>query len=283
MLATRSRALDEGADPHRVPEHRLLRQPRLRRRGGGPDLLRDARARRCAVRRRRCSPGSCARRPRTTPSRHPTAARDAAQPGARGDARAEADLADRLRDSPSSTALLPDGHKVAAAGEHRAASRRTSRSTSSASSSPASASARTFGGGLKVYTTIDLKMQAAGARRRCNATLEEEGARRARSSRSTRAPARSRRSSAGATSRKQPVQHRDPGAAPAGLGVQAVRAAAALEEGIQPATTFNSKPAGHQPRQRPALGRAQRHAAVQRAGSRSRRRRRSRTTPSTRS
>ena len=38
-LAARA-ALVEGADPHRVPEHDLLRQRRLRRRAGGADLLR---------------------------------------------------------------------------------------------------------------------------------------------------------------------------------------------------------------------------------------------------
>ena len=35
--------LHEGRHPHDVPEHRLLRQQRLRRRGRGPDLLLDAR------------------------------------------------------------------------------------------------------------------------------------------------------------------------------------------------------------------------------------------------
>ena len=34
----------EVEDPRRVPEHRLLRQPRLRRRGRGADVLLEARA-----------------------------------------------------------------------------------------------------------------------------------------------------------------------------------------------------------------------------------------------
>ena len=60
-----SRAVVEGADPPRVPEHRLLRQPRLRRRGGVADVLLAARARADAARSRRCSPG-CRRRRRST-------------------------------------------------------------------------------------------------------------------------------------------------------------------------------------------------------------------------
>ena len=40
-----SRPLVEAADPRRVPEHRLLRQPRLRGRGRGADVLLAARAR----------------------------------------------------------------------------------------------------------------------------------------------------------------------------------------------------------------------------------------------
>ena len=55
----------EAEDPQRVPEHRLLRQPRLRRRGGGADVLLRAREPADARCRPRCSPG-CRRRRRST-------------------------------------------------------------------------------------------------------------------------------------------------------------------------------------------------------------------------
>ena len=38
-----SQQVAEAEDPQRLPEHRLLRQPRLRRRGGGADVLLEAR------------------------------------------------------------------------------------------------------------------------------------------------------------------------------------------------------------------------------------------------
>ena len=57
--------LVEEADPARVPQHRLLRQPRLRRRGGAQTYFSKPRARADAARRRRCSP-ACRRRRRST-------------------------------------------------------------------------------------------------------------------------------------------------------------------------------------------------------------------------
>ena len=57
-------------DPRRVPEHRLLRQPRVRRRGRLADLLLEAREPADAARRRRCSPGC--RRPRRSTTRSTT-------------------------------------------------------------------------------------------------------------------------------------------------------------------------------------------------------------------
>ena len=80
--------LDQGQDPHRVPEHHLLRRGRLRDRGGGPHLLRleppraaAQRAATCAkvllpARRRRCSPGIIASPSAFSPRANPQAATD---------------------------------------------------------------------------------------------------------------------------------------------------------------------------------------------------------------
>ena len=112
VLADAGRArVDEGSHPHRVPEHRLFRQSRLRRRGGGPDLLRGAREDPQAV------PGGAPRRDRALadrlrPVRHPVAATK----------RRNLVLAAMLQQKMISpvayatavnTALIPYGHKVA--------------------------------------------------------------------------------------------------------------------------------------------------------------------------
>ncbi len=61
-----SRTMAEAEDPRRVPEHRLLRQPRVRRRGGGADVLLEAREPADARCRPRCSRACRRRRPTTT-------------------------------------------------------------------------------------------------------------------------------------------------------------------------------------------------------------------------
>ena len=76
----------EGEDPHPVPEHRVLRQRRLRRRGRGAHLLRRRRRARGAgerQRRRRRHPAAGAARPRRR-SRIPTLARVARPVARRG-------------------------------------------------------------------------------------------------------------------------------------------------------------------------------------------------------
>ena len=86
--------LDQGQDPHRVPQHDLLRRGRLRDRGGGPaptsaGITRAAaaaarsRARRCSTRgRRRCSPASSPPRPPSRPADQPAGRDGSPQPGA---------------------------------------------------------------------------------------------------------------------------------------------------------------------------------------------------------
>jgi penicillin-binding protein 1A len=101
-------------------------------------------------------------------------------------------------------------------------------------------SARTFGGGLKVYTTIDLKMQQK-ARRALNTTLKKKG------------PAGALVAIDPANGQvKALVGGRNYSAQPFDIATQAERQpgsafkpfvlAAALEKGIQPQTTFQSKP-----------------------------------------
>ena len=68
----------QGADPRALPQHRLLRRRRVRRRGGGQALLQHPRPRPDAGRRPRCSPASCSSPPRSTRP----ATRSARSPGA---------------------------------------------------------------------------------------------------------------------------------------------------------------------------------------------------------
>ena len=77
------------------------------------------------------------------------------------------------------------------------------------------------------------------------------------------------------------LRRRDPGPAAARLVVQAVRARRGARGGHPALDDVPVEAPGDQPRRRPSLGRAQRHARSTTAGSRSRPRRRSRTTPST--
>ena len=73
VLAPAPRAADdEGRDPRPLPQHRLLREPRLRRPGRGRDLLRRGRRSSSTWARRRCSPASSATRSSTTPCATPS-------------------------------------------------------------------------------------------------------------------------------------------------------------------------------------------------------------------
>ena len=105
------RPLVEGQDPPGVPQHRLLRQPRLRRRGGGGDVLLQAREP------AEPPPGGAAR----GPAAGAVGLRPAAQPG-RGDRPAERGAAHDARNRRDHRARVPLGdtldHCHAQAGQH---------------------------------------------------------------------------------------------------------------------------------------------------------------------
>ena len=159
------------------------------------------------------------------------------------------------------TALIPYGHKVALPAATRGVAAYFTQYVERQLIARFG-EARTFGGGLKVYTTIDLKMQEK-ARKALNTTLKKKG------------PAGSMvaidpRNGRGQGARRWPrlleaaVRHRDAGTAPAGLVLQAVRARRRARGGHPAVDDVPVAPAGDQPRQRPSVGRAQRHAPVQR-------------------
>ena len=123
--------LEQGPHPHRVPEHRVLREPRLRRRGGRTDLLRHPRALAAAV------AGGAARRHRAgahrlRPGSAPQGRARSPQRGARQHAPAEDAEAGRLRARrrEATAAVRAQGARCR---PRAVASPRTSRSTSSAS------------------------------------------------------------------------------------------------------------------------------------------------------
>ena len=238
----------EAEDPHRVPEHDLLRQRRLRDRVGRTDLLRPR------------------PQPRLRQPGRPLAPRCSTRPAVRA-ARRHRLVALRLRPG-----RAPAGATQRA--QLRAARRCSSRATSPGRSTrgrrrrcrPATASSRrprrspSLGRLLRrlgaasrcrplrrparvrrrpqVKTTLDLDLQQAAVRR--SEPLSAERARRRRSWRSKTRPARSARWSAGATTRK-PVQPRHPGPAPARLGVQGLRPRRRAEEGHLARLVWTSK------------------------------------------
>ena len=138
-----------------VHEPGLLRQPRVRRRGGGADVLLEARAQPDARRRRRCSPACRRRRRSTTRSASPSArSRAATRCCARmlenGDiTRAQyREAVAHRRPAASSPGRLYKQHpravllQLRARGADQGVRRETVRS-----------------GGLRVYTTIDRRFQ----------------------------------------------------------------------------------------------------------------------------
>ena len=162
----------EGEDPHRVPELDLLRQRRLRHRVGRADLLRRAarrlrrrqpalRERAHARRSRRSSPASCPRRACTTRSRTRRPRRSAATSCSCG---CSSRAISRAR---STTAALDealpgqDRHPPAVRALGQPA-RRVLRRAGSASRSPTTtAPGSAFEGGLRIRTTLDVKLQTA--------------------------------------------------------------------------------------------------------------------------
>ena len=79
--------LSKNADPRGLPQHRLLRRRRVRRRGRGPALLRHPGGPADAAAGGHCSPGVVQRPGPTTRSHNPTAAHAAPQRRPRADAR----------------------------------------------------------------------------------------------------------------------------------------------------------------------------------------------------
>ena len=100
--------------------------------------------------------------------------------------------------------------------------------------------ARTFGGGLKVYTTIDLKMQKK-ARAALNSTLKKGGPAAALVAIDPR-NGEVKALVGGRDFSKQPFDVATQAQRQPGSSFKPFVLAAALEKGIQPATTFNSTP-----------------------------------------
>ena len=230
-----TRKWSKQQDPHPIPQHDLLRQRRLRDRVGRAHVLRvrptgcgaDGRAARAPPssrrRRRRCSPGSSPRPSAFDPCsirRPPRAPR----PRAAADARAGLPRrAAEYDDAVAGGASRPQDDI------HAAAARTPSRRTSRPGSSSRSSTARRRPGGRVAF-----EWRPAGSRRRSTSTsrtrpsgrstqLQPGGPQAALVAHRQPRPARSARWSAAATTRAA-VQPRHPGAAPAGLRVQAVRA-----------------------------------------------------------
>ena len=271
----------EGPDPDRVPEHDLLRERRLRRRGGLPRLLRAQRRRRRRRPRRRCSPGSPRTRASTT--RSPTRSRRAS---------AATSCSSRCSSSTTSTATSTAQAINGAAAE----ARRTVHLPATQSAGGAvlrelrheparrqyGAEARVYGGGLQ------------GRRRRSTS-----GCRRSRAQAIAKVlppsigptaalVAIDVHTGAGARDGRrpqlppEPVQPRDAGRAPAGLGVQAVRARRRAPRRDLAVDDPRLAP-GRDRRRRPALERQQLRGRQPRARSTCRRRSRTPTTRSSRS
>ena len=151
------RRLVEAADPRDVPQPGLLRQSRLRDRGGGADLLLEAGAGAQPPR------GGAARRAdagavRVRPVRRDREGARAPQRGPRRDARPGRDHAEAVRAGRrGSTDLQPE----ARAGSTRRSASRTSSATSATSSIRKYGAETVRSGGLSVYTTIVPRWQRA--------------------------------------------------------------------------------------------------------------------------
>ena len=171
-----TRKWSKEQDPHRVPQHDLLRQRRLRHRVGGAHLLRrrpqprglrhDAASRTCAKElqprpRPRCSPAIIASPERLRPRRAPGRGEAPAQHRAHEDARPGPHHARRVRRRASPQPLPSHAASRRRAVDTKRA--RTSPPGSASSSSTSSAPQTAFEGGLRI--THDARPRPAEGRR----------------------------------------------------------------------------------------------------------------------
>ena len=147
-------ALVEGPHPHRLPEHHLLRQRRLRDRDGGARVLRQA-GRGADAARGRAARGDAgepaALRPGARPGRSQGAADDRAAPDARAGPDHACRLPQRRRGAPprpEDIGLPGFKGRVGYFAEYV-----------KQQLIPYYGSGEVFGGGLKIYTSIDLELQ----------------------------------------------------------------------------------------------------------------------------
>ena len=138
---------------------------------------------------------------------------------------------------------MPEPAGGAAAGDARARRRRTSRTTSPTSSSQQFRTRRaSTAAGCACATTIDLEAAEDRARGDRQGAAARRSARRPRSSRSTRTPARcSRWSAAGTTTRASSTSRRRASASRARRSSRSC-SRRRCKSGISPSTTFDSKP-----------------------------------------
>ena len=222
-LAARAARLDEGADPHRVPEHDLLRERRVRDPAGGADLLRQGRARPDARRVRAARRASRPTRPAYDPVAQPGGG--PRPPRSRCSTRCSrsGDITrGRARDARAPRCRCPED--VSAARHARSpGARRTSRTTSRQQLIERRGAAQRLR--RRPARDDDDRPRAPGARARGDrevaaepdgpqaalVALDPRHRQRARDGRRPQLP-------------REPVQPRRPGRAPARLGVQAVRA-----------------------------------------------------------
>ena len=217
-LAARA-ALEQGPDPHRVPEHHLLRPRRLRDPAGGARVLQEERRRPHAATRLRCSPGIPADPSLYDPATNPARRQAAPASRARADARAGEDHAPSLMRANS--APLPAADDIRLPGTRGPAPYFVNYVKDQLVEQYGAG--RVFGGGLQRHDDDRPRAPAEGARRdRAGAAQPGRpggGARRDRSEDGRRE---------GDVRRpelpREPVQPRGAGQAAARLGVQADRA-----------------------------------------------------------
>ena len=217
----------QAHDPRAVDEPRVLRQRRVRPRGRGAAVLRQAGRARCRPARRRCSRCCRARRPRTIRSRHLDAALAPPRSRARSARRARRDR----RPAPRAT-------RAPSSSRSRVTRRRTPRRTSREwVLAQLPADVRRAGG--TVHTTLDLRLQQLLERRvaeQVAALAHDEPRSRPASSCSTPRPPRcarwsARRAGADSGSSTSTTRRRHPGSA-----LKPFVYATAIERGASPAT-----------------------------------------------
>ena len=241
-LAARAE-VDEGPDPHRVPEHDLPRQPRLRRRAGEPRLLQAQREDADPGRGRPARgdprgpeplrPGGAPRRREGPPQSRPARPLPAAVPDAR-----PADRRPERTDAGSATASsCPPSRRR---GTRRRTSRTTSPTSSCASTARARPSAAVCASGRRSTSACSCsraRRSSAPSRRSRPAT-----GRAPPSSRSTRTPARYSRWSAAPNYHKSQFNLATQGQRQPGSSFKPFVLAAALEQHIAPSSILQSKP-----------------------------------------